>query len=237
MSSNINIVLVNTSHSGNIGSTARAMKTMGLKNLVLVSPKNFPSDIANAQAVGCADVLENAITVDTLSEALTKSKLVVGFSARQRRSNVSSLSIEELISLLKDFQNKDVSIVFGNEQSGLSNEELQLCNHIVTIPTDSAYSSLNLASAVQIFSYEYFKNTHKIKDFRMNEDDIVPHSTKNHIIKTFLSLMNSLDIITDKNEKSLNQNVHIIFNKFNFSEKEANLFIGVLNRIQKALKK
>ena len=158
MSSNINIVLVNTSHSGNIGSTARAMKTMGLKNLVLVSPKNFPSDIANAQAVGCADVLENAITVDTLSEALTKSKLVVGFSARQRRSNVSSLSIEELISLLKDFQNKDVSIVFGNEQSGLSNEELQLCNHIVTIPTDSAYSSLNLASAVQIFSYEYFKN-------------------------------------------------------------------------------
>ena len=71
----------------------------------------------------------------------------------------------------------------------------------------------------------------------MNEDDIVPHSTKNHIIKTFLSLMNSLDIITDKNEKSLNQNVHIIFNKFNFSEKEANLFIGVLNRIQKALQK
>ncbi len=237
MSSNINIVLVNTSHPGNIGSTARAMKTMGLKNLILVSPKEFPSDIANAQAVGCVDILKNAKMVDTLPDALSKSNLVVGFSARQRKSSISSISIDDLNNLLKNFRNKHVSIVFGNEQSGLSNEDLQFCNHIVTIPTDSAYSSLNLASAVQIFSYEYFKNIHRTPDLDSNDEDAVPHCTKNHIIGIFLSLMYDLNIITNKNEKSLKQNVHIIFNKFNFSEKEANLFVGVLNKVQKALKK
>ena len=144
MSSNINIVLVKTSHPGNIGSTARAMKTMGLKNLTLVQPKNFPSDIAKAQAVGCIDILNNANITPLLKNALSSSKLVIGFSARSRKSNIPSLSMNELMELINEYANEEVCIVFGNEQSGLSNEELQLCNYLVSIPTDSAYTSLHL---------------------------------------------------------------------------------------------
>jgi len=237
MSANINIVLVNTSHPGNIGSSARAMKTMGLKRLKLVSPKNFPSDIANAKAVGCADILDNAIVTTSLAKSLTTSKLTIGLSARSRKSNIPCLTISELMALLKKYKNDEVSIVFGNEQSGLSNEELQLCNYVVSIPTSSAYTSLNLASAVQIFSYEYFKSSNIIEHISQDKRDLVCHSTKQHIIDLFLSVMSNLDIITEKNKRSLTQNIHIIFNKTNLTDNEANLYFGILSKIQKAIEK
>ena len=237
MSSNINIVLVNTSHPGNIGSTARAMKTMGLNQLTLVSPKDFPSKIANAKAVGCTDILDNAKVTTLLSEAVCNSKLIVGFSARSRKSNIPSLSIDNLNKLLSRYDD-EVSIVFGNEQSGLSNEDLRLCNYIVTIPTDKAYSSLNLAFAVQIFSYEFFKfRNSESKTVTKIDADIAKQSTKNHLIEAFLSIMKDLNIITDQNKRSLTQNIYIIFNKLNINDNEANLFLGVLNSVKKALKK
>jgi TrmH family RNA methyltransferase len=236
MSSNINIVLVNTSHPGNIGSTARAMKTMGLKNLTLVKPKNFPSDVANAQAVGCIDILNNATITKLLEDALSSSKLAIGFSARSRKSNIPSLSINELMRLLHEYSNDNVAIVFGNEQSGLSNDELQLCNYLVSIPTDSAYTSLNLASSVQIFSYEYFKSCN-IEPVSKKPPDLANHSSKLVLIEKFLFIMSQLNIITDKNKKSLIQNIHIIFNKTNFTDNEVNLYLGILSKIEKALKK
>ncbi len=237
MSSNINIVLVNTSHPGNIGSTARAMKTMGLNQLTLVSPKDFPSKIANAKAVGCTDILDNAKVTSLLSDAVSNSKLIVGFSARSRKSNIPSLSIDELNKLLSRYDD-EVSIIFGNEQSGLSNEDLRLCNYIVTIPTDKAYSSLNLAFAVQIFSYEFFKfRKSESKTVTKIDTDIAKQSTKNHLIEVFLSIMTDLHIITDQNKRSLTQNIYIIFNKLNINDNEANLFLGVLNSVKKALKK
>ena len=126
--------------------------------------------------------------------------------------------------------------MFGNEQAGLSNEELQTCDYLVSIPTDEAYTSLNLAAAVQVFAYEYHKNRikHKISN---SKSDIAKHSTKNTLIQTFISIMLILDIITDKNKKSLIQNVHVIFNKSNLTDNEANLLLGVLNSIKKALQK
>jgi len=236
MSSNINIVLVKTSHPGNIGSTARAMKTMGLKNLKLVSPKEFPSDIANAKAVGCIDILEKADIYSSLEESLSSSKIVIGFSARSRKSSIPSLNIEQLIELMSSNRNSLISVVFGNEQSGLSNEELQLCNYIVSIPTHNAYTSLNLASAVQIFSYEYFKSSLKIQQ-DVNPDNLVSHSSKLHLIGLLLSIMVTLKIITSKNQNSLTQNIHIIFNKSNLTSNEANLLLGILTKIEKALQK
>ena len=140
--------------------------------------------------------------------------------------------------MLNDHTGDEISIVFGNEQSGLSNEELQRCNYIVSIPTDDAYTSLNLASAVQIFSYEYFKSIDmKSKKKTTANFDFASHSTKKHIIQTFLNIMIELDILNDKNRKSLTQNIHIIFNKIIFTNNEANLFLGVLNSTLKALKK
>ena len=239
MTTNINIVLVKTSHPGNIGSTARAMKTMGLKKLTLVSPKDFPSEVANANAVGCVDILNHANVEKDLMASVKQSSLVVGFSARSRKSNIPSLSMDELFSVIDDYKEEEVSIVFGNEQSGLSNDEVQICNYIVAIPTDDAYTSLNLSAAVQIFSYEYFKNINGEQTKSRSNKDIqhVSHSTINYMIEIFLSIMTKLEIITDKNKKSLTQNIHIIFNKQNFTKNEANLMLGVLTSIEKSLKK
>jgi tRNA/rRNA methyltransferase/tRNA (cytidine32/uridine32-2'-O)-methyltransferase len=236
MSSHINIILVNTSHPGNIGSTARAMKTMGLHDLTLVGPKSFPSDIATAKAVGCVDVLENAKVESSLADALCDSNLVVGFSARSRKSNIPSLSMNQLMTLLNNRKQDKVSIVFGNEQSGLSNDELQLCNYLVSIPTDKSYGSLNLASAVQIFSYEYFKS-YNDDSAHISHSKLSNHSSKLVLIKKFLSIMQDLKIITQKNKNSLTQNIHIIFNKTDLTENEVNLYLGILVKIQKALKK
>ena len=236
MSSNINIVLVETSHPGNIGSTARAMKTMGLKNLKLVTPKEFPSVTANAKAVGCIDILENAEVFSSLADSLSSSKIVIGFSARARKSSIPSLDMNDLIKLLTDNRDNLISVVFGNEQSGLSNEQLQLCDYLVSIPTDNAYTSLNLASAVQIFSYEYFKSR-RILPISSKPVDRVSHSSKLHLIKMLLSIMENLHILTDKNKNSLTQNIHIIINKSNLSSNEANLYLGILSKIEKALQK
>lgn len=236
MSPNINIILVNTSHPGNIGSTARAMKTMGLDQLTLVAPKNFPSDIANAKAVGCVDVLEKARVESSLDEALSDSNIVIGFSARSRKSNIPSLSMEQLMTVLNKQKEHKASIVFGNEQSGLSNDELKLCNYLVSIPTHESYASLNLASAVQIFSYEYFKS-YNVEPTILHSTKLSTHSSKLVLIKKFLSIMQDLNIITDKNKNSLTQNIHIIFNKTDLTENEVNLYLGILSNIHKALQK
>ena len=119
MFSNVHIVLINTSHSGNIGSSARAMKTMGFKNLILVNPKKFPSEEANSLAVGCADVLENANIYDNLSDALETSEINIGFTSRKRRVNIPSLDINECVDLILSNKRR-YNILFGNYDTARS---------------------------------------------------------------------------------------------------------------------
>lgn len=153
---NIRVVLVNTSHPGNIGGAARAMKNMGLSRLYLVDPEDFPSGEANARASGANDVLDAAIVVDTLEEALTGCSLVLGTSARDRRIPWPLLDPRECAttSLAQVEQGGEVALVFGREYAGLTNEELQRCHYHVHIPSDPAFGSLNLAAAVQVLVYE-----------------------------------------------------------------------------------
>jgi len=152
---NVKIVLVNTSDCRNIGSAARAMKTMGLSQLVLVDPIEMPNGQAQALAAGATDVLANAKVVKTLQEAVDDCGLVVGTSARSRTLPWPMLEPrscgEKLISEVTDYP---VALVFGRESSGLTNEELQMCHFHVQIPANPEYSSLNLAMAVQTLSYE-----------------------------------------------------------------------------------
>lgn len=151
----IRIVLVNTSHTGNIGSAARAMKTMGLKHLYLVDPVTPPDGKSHALAAGATDVLAKAIIVDTLEEAIADCGLVVGTSARSRTLSWPMLDSRECgAKLIQEAQNFPVALVFGRENSGLSNEELQQCNFHVCIDANPEYSSLNLAAAVQTLCYE-----------------------------------------------------------------------------------
>jgi tRNA (cytidine32/uridine32-2'-O)-methyltransferase len=149
------IVLVNTSHPGNIGSAARAMKTMGLKELYLVDPYSFPHEKAIEMAVSADDILEKAIVVKTLEEAIADCTLVIGTSARSRTIPWPMVSPREMAAKIKvEAPNSKTAIIFGREHSGLTNEELQLCHAHVQIPADPDYSSLNLAAAVQVIAYE-----------------------------------------------------------------------------------
>ncbi|EKE85241.1 tRNA (cytosine(32)/uridine(32)-2'-O)-methyltransferase TrmJ [Idiomarina xiamenensis] len=155
MLDNIRIVLVNTSHTGNIGSVARAMKTMGLSQLTLVDPVQLPDSHASALAAGATDILANAQVVSSLPEALADCGLVVATSARNRTLDWPLLDPRESAAkVLAESPNYPVAIVFGRENSGLTNEELQLAQFHLHIPANPDYSSLNLAMAVQTVSYE-----------------------------------------------------------------------------------
>jgi tRNA/rRNA methyltransferase len=152
---NIRIVLSHTSHPGNIGAAARAMKTMGLERLYLVNPKAFPDPVAVARAAGAADVLENARVCATLDEALAGTVLAVAVTARRRDLSHEMLSAHQAASRMLDLAvDGEVALLFGTEMSGLSNAELDKCQLLATIPANPEFTSLNLASAVQILAYE-----------------------------------------------------------------------------------
>lgn len=151
------IVLVETSHPGNIGAAARAMKTMGLSQLYLVSPRRFPCAEATARAAGADDLLAAAIVVSDLEAAIADCATVVGTSARSRHVAWPSVEAANCSELAGGESGARVAFVFGRENSGLTNDELDRCNALLTIPTDPHYQSLNLAAAVQILAYELRK--------------------------------------------------------------------------------
>ncbi len=151
----VRFVLVETSHPGNIGASARAMKTMALDRLCLVKPASFPSAEASARATGAADLLHQATVCDSLAEAIAGCGYVIGASARRRSLSWPLVTPRECGSrVVSEAGSGDVAVVFGPEQSGLSNDDLKLCNMLVQIPTNPDFSSLNLAMAVQVIGYE-----------------------------------------------------------------------------------
>ncbi|KQN54884.1 tRNA (cytosine(32)/uridine(32)-2'-O)-methyltransferase TrmJ [Erwinia sp. Leaf53] len=155
MLQNIRIVLVETSHTGNMGSVARAMKTMGLTNLYLVNPLVKPDSQAIALAAGASDVIGDAKIVETLDDAIAGCSLVVGTSARSRSLPWPMLDPRECgLKSVAEGQQAPVALVFGRERTGLTNDELQKCHYHVAIAANPEYSSLNLAMAVQIIAYE-----------------------------------------------------------------------------------
>lgn len=152
---NVRVVLSHTSHPGNIGAAARAMKTMGLTNLYLVNPVKFPDKQADIMAVSAADVLRDAVVCHSLDEALEGAVLIAGLSARVRDVSQEVLTPREAMpQLVQQAMQLPVALLFGTEMSGLTNDELARCQFMVSIPANPDYSSLNLASAVQIICYE-----------------------------------------------------------------------------------
>ena len=153
--SQLRIVLVGTQHPGNIGSAARAMKTMGLSKLVLVAPEKAPGRDTHAMAAGADDLIEAALVFATLAEAVADCRWVLGCTARSRRIQLEQMHPRDAAGrAVLAAAGGPVALVFGRERTGLDNEELQLCHAAVHIPSDPAFSSLNLAAAVQVLSYE-----------------------------------------------------------------------------------
>jgi tRNA/rRNA methyltransferase len=151
----IRVVLVRTSHPGNIGAAARAMKTMGLSRLYLVSPLSFPDPVAEARASGAVDVLENAVLVSSLEHALEGTVYSAALTARRREWAAPAAYVREAVpELVVHAEEGEVALVFGAETSGLTNDEVLRCTVPVTIPANPEYSSLNLGAAVQLLCYE-----------------------------------------------------------------------------------
>jgi tRNA (cytidine32/uridine32-2'-O)-methyltransferase len=152
----IRIVLVGTQHPGNIGSAARALKTMGLSRLLLVAPERYPHIEAHALAAGADDVLAAAPVLGTLAEAVADCRLVLGCTARSRRVALEEHlpRVAASLATARAGEGAEVALVFGRERTGLTNDELQLCHAAVHIPANPEYSSLNLAAAVQVLAYE-----------------------------------------------------------------------------------
>ena len=231
----IRIVLSRTSHPGNIGAAARAMKTMGLSQLYLVEPNVFPNSQAEAMASGASDVLANAVVCDTLTQALTGTVLALGVSARRRDIMAEVLTPTEAATrLLSEAQIAPVALVFGNETSGLSNDELGLCQGLVTIAANPDYSSLNLAAAVQVVCYEVRQSWLNHPAWPQPEIDA---ATMDEIERFYAHLETTLAELAFLNPGSpgkLMLKMRRLFSRTRLAKEEVNILRGILTATSEA---
>ena len=237
MLSNIRVALLNTSHPGNIGAAARAMKTMGLTDLWLLDPLHFPDAEATARASGADDILASAQVRQHLDDLLEDCRLVVGASARTRSIPCPELSPRECASLVREESDQGrVAVLFGREQSGLSNAEIDRCHYLVRIPASPVYASLNLAAAVQVIVYELF----------------VAHVTKGHEEGGYLlqhvpvsagemerfyehleAALVQLEFLDPVNPRHLMRRLRRLYNRARPDANEINILRGILTAAQK----
>lgn len=246
MLDNVNVVLVCTSHPGNIGAVARAMKTMGLSRLTLVDPAEYPSDVAEARASGATDVLESAHVVGSLAEALADCSVVIGASARSRHipwplmnPRQAGDKVQEAIAA-----GNQVALVFGRERTGLSNEELAQCHVHVNIPANPNYASLNLAAAVQVLAYEvrmaYLAATEQLQQAGDGQWGVSwdhPLATQQELNGFFQHLEETLveiDFLDPNNPKQLMPRLRRLFQRAAPDKIEVNILRGILNMVRVA---
>ena len=235
--SHIKIVLVETTHPGNIGAVARAMKNMTMTNLCLVAPKIFPSDEATARASGADDILAKAAICQTLSEAIADCQLVIGASARCRTISwpeVNPRQAAELCVLSEPRQT--VAIIFGRENSGLKNHELDLCHYLLRIPCNADYSSLNIAAAVQVICYELFvaANVPEVT-IPIGDKGECPLATGAQMASFYGHLHEALiDIgfMQPGKSKSIMRRLRRIYNRIQLDTKELDILRGILRMSQ-----
>tara|TARA_B100000003_G_C10863088_1_gene343849 strand:- start:93 stop:818 length:726 start_codon:yes stop_codon:yes gene_type:complete len=234
----INIVLVDTIHPGNIGSVARAMKTMGLNRLSLVNPRVFPSGDANALAGNATDVLENAQVFSSIKEAIAESTYVYATSARDRSIQWPIKNPEDAAYDIYAATNsqKEISIIFGKEDRGLTNEELELANKLIEIPANPEYPVLNIAMSVQVIVYEIFKcSLHNLeKDWR-DYPEVNSHQLQ-MLIDHFIETAVEIDVIDPDNPKKIISRIKRMFTRLQPDEMEASFMRGFLAGVKKKLK-
>ncbi|MEX2475164.1 tRNA (cytosine(32)/uridine(32)-2'-O)-methyltransferase TrmJ [Marinobacter sp.] len=246
----IRIVLVETSHSGNIGAVARAMKNMGLANLWLVNPASFPDETSYARSTGASDVLDNARVVSSLDEALSECVLVMGTSARGRKVPWPVIAPPDAAAKASEHTSAGpVALVFGRENHGLSNDELQRCHFHIHIPSNPDYSSLNLAMAVQVVTYEL--RMHYLRGLEGGEGSPylkamtapgdggwdVPPAPVNDVEGFFGHLeqvLVDIDFHRRGNPRQLMTRLRRLFQRAKLDQMEINILRGILTAVQKS---
>ena len=236
--SNIRIVLLNTTHPGNIGATARAMKNMCLESLVLVSPRDFPNEEATARAAGADDILTSAHVCTTLDEALQGCRLVIGSSARSRTITWPMLDPPTAAArLVSEAVEGQVALLFGPERTGLTNEQLDRCHFLVSIPANPEFSSLNLAGAVQVLAYELFSAS-LVSDLpwdSMTPSSDSPLASAEDLQRLYRHLEETLiqiQFLDPQNPRKLMRRLTRLYNRARLDSNELNILRGILTAVQ-----
>ena len=236
MLNRVRIVLVDTSHPGNIGAVARAMKNMCLSRLYLVQPRQFPHAEATARASGADDLLAAAVVCDSLPEALTGCGLVIGASARLRHLKIPQLDPRQCAErVVSEARQRDVAIIFGREHSGLTNEELALCHYLMHIPSNPDYSSLNIAAAVQVMTYELQMASCVQGEVASGEDAEPPASAEemerfySHLRETLVDI----GFLNPDNPRVMMRRLRRLFNRARPNQVEMNILRGILTAAQR----
>jgi len=229
--------MVNTSHPGNIGATARAMKNMGLQSLCLVEPKVFPSAEATSRASGADDVLAQAVVCDSLDEALVGCTLVVGASARLRSISWPQLDPRQCAAkVVEACVDAPVAVVFGREHSGLTNAELSRCHYLVNIPTNPEYPSLNIAAAIQVIAYELRMTQEAGGEVVAAKSDEVELATMEEVEQFYTHLeevMVASGFLDPEKPKFLMHRLRRVYNRARLEKQELNILRGILTAVQK----
>lgn len=234
MLSNVRIVLIGTTHPGNIGAVARAMKNMCLQSLYLVQPKIYPSAEATARASGADDLLARARVCGTLDEALRGCRLVIGTSARLRSVQWPCLSPRESARrLLQESAAGEVALIFGRESSGLSNSELDRCHYLVQIPSNPEYPSLNLSQAVQVLSYELHSNALQGGvDDAPAPDEVANAEALEDFFRHLQQAIDELGFSDPRQSKKLQRRLRRLFLRARPDPVELNILRGILSAAQ-----
>ena len=244
----IRVVLVNTSHPGNIGGAARAMKNMGLKSLFLVDPEKYPHRDANSRAAGADDILDNARVVATLEDALQGCSVVLGTSARDRRIPWPLVDPREAADTCLQMWQADheaqIAIVFGREDAGLTNAELQRCQCHIHIPSDPDFSSLNLATAVQVLTYElrmaWLKETQQpthmpeVEATGMLGTAPATHDALEMFYEHLEDTLIEIEFLDPNKPRHLMARLRRIFGRSQLKKSEVNILRGILTETQKS---
>ncbi len=234
MLENIRIVLVNTSHPGNIGAVARAMKTMGLEHLVLVNPDYFPHPDATARASGADDVLHRARCVASLEEAVADCALVFGASARLRTISWPQLDARQCGErIAQEPPAVNSALVFGRERIGLTNQELEHCHYLVHIPANPEYASLNIGSAVQVLGYECRMAQLSAPAVAAVDEDYATGDDMDRFYLHLLEVLQQVGFYDPANPRQLSRRLKRMFNRLRPDKMELNILRGILTSVQK----
>lgn len=232
MLSHFKVVLVETSHPGNIGAVARAMKNMQLEQLRLVSPKYFPHADATARASGADDVLRTAVVFDSLADAIADCQIVLGASARDRTISWPNITARQTAEKwVGAVPEQNIALVFGRENSGLKNHELDLCHYLLRIPCNTEYSSLNLAAAVQVVCYELFVASGQEIVSNIGDLGQEPLATAAQMEAFYTHLqqtMADIGFLHPERSKSIMRRLRRIFNRTQLDTKELDILRGIL---------
>lgn len=228
----VRVVLSHTSHPGNIGSTARAMKTMGLQQLALVNPRHFPHPEADALSAGAVDVLRAAQVHTSLDGALAGCVMAVGLTRRQRGLSHEPLDAREAAAkLVAISRTQAVALVFGNETSGLSNEELGKCQMLVTFPANPDYPSLNLAAAVQIMAYELRLAALGAVQAESTEREFARLEDTEFFFSRLEATLIDIRFLDPAHPKKLMPRLRRLFSRSRLEKEELSILMGILKQI------